>query len=130
MRGQHRGVRRNVPSAGAVSRSFARTDRATQEWRRHPRHRREIRRQPGPRLEGLFARIERWTRLDDHADVHWRSLSKDNILSVYGGDATSRLHDPGDPARIFTWLICETRDDKGNGILYRYKPEDGAGVDP
>ena len=27
------------------------------------------------------------------------------------------------------WLICETRDDKGNAVLYDYKPEDGAGVD-
>ena len=26
-------------------------------------------------------------------------------------------------------MICETRDDKGNGVLYRYKAEDGVGVD-
>ena len=31
--------------------------------------------------------------------------------------------------RIFSWLICETRDDKGNAVLYDYKAEDGAGVD-
>ena len=30
-----------------------------------------------PRIEGLFARIERWT--SDAGDVHWRSLSKDNV---------------------------------------------------
>jgi hypothetical protein len=35
-----------------------------------------------PRTEGLFARIERWTRLEDGA-THWRSISRDNILSVY-----------------------------------------------
>ena len=29
-----------------------------------------------PRVESLFARIERWTRKDG-GDVHWRSLSKD-----------------------------------------------------
>ena len=40
----------------------------------------------GPRIEGLFARIERWTRLED-GDVHWRSISRDNILTVYGSDA-------------------------------------------
>src|SRR5712691_7670189 len=33
-----------------------------------------------PRIEGLFARIERWTRLDT-GETHWRSLSKDNILT-------------------------------------------------
>src|SRR3954447_21890576 len=25
-----------------------------------------------PRIEGLFARIERWTNVDDPRDVHWR----------------------------------------------------------
>ena len=39
-----------------------------------------------PRIEGLFARIERWTRLDD-GTTHWRSISKDNVLTVYGFDA-------------------------------------------
>jgi RHS repeat-associated protein len=81
-----------------------------------------------PRIEGLFARIERWTRQAD-GDVHWRSLSKDNILTLYGKDANARIVDPTDPRRIFSWLICETRDDKGNALLYEYKREDGAGVD-
>jgi RHS repeat-associated protein len=81
-----------------------------------------------PRIEGLFARIERWTRQSDD-DVHWRSISRDNILTLYGKDQNSRIADPADPRRIFTWLLCETRDDKGNAILYEYKPEDGAGVD-
>jgi hypothetical protein len=81
-----------------------------------------------PRVEGLFARIERWTRRTD-GDVHWRSLSRDNILTLYGKDSKSRIADPTNPKRIFSWLICETRDDKGNAILYDYKAEDGAGVD-
>ncbi len=83
-----------------------------------------------PRIEGLFARIERWTRQSD-GDVHWRSISKDNILTLYGKDANSRIYAPdeGDSNRIFSWLICETRDTKGNAVLYEYKPEDGAGVD-
>src|SRR5256886_3537515 len=81
-----------------------------------------------PRIEGLFARIERWTRQSD-GDVHWRSISKDNILTLYGEGANSRITDPTDDLRVFTWLICETRDDKGNAVLYEYKPEDGVGVD-
>ena len=81
-----------------------------------------------PRIEGLFARIERWTRITDTADVHWRSISKDNILTIYGKDSNSRIADPESPTRIFSWLICETRDDKGNGVLYRYRAEDGSGV--
>lgn len=81
-----------------------------------------------PRIEGLFARIERWTNQADSRDVHWRSFSRDNILTIFGKDTNSRIADPADPKRIFTWLICETRDDKGNAIVYEYKPEDGAGV--
>ena len=81
-----------------------------------------------PRIEGLFARVERWTRKSD-GDVHWRSISRDNILSCYGKDANSRIADPLLPQRIFSWLICETRDDKGNAIVFEYKVEDGSGVD-
>lgn len=80
-----------------------------------------------PRIEGLFARIERWTR--DNGDTHWRSFSRDNILTIYGKDTSSRIaehnDDPAEPARVFSWLISETRDDRGNAIVYEYKPEDG-----
>ena len=81
-----------------------------------------------PRVEGLFAQIERWTRLAD-GDVHWRSLTRDNILTIYGQDPLARIADSADCTHVFTWLICETRDDKGNAILYEYKSEDGAGID-
>jgi RHS repeat-associated protein len=80
-----------------------------------------------PRIEGLFARIERWTGKD--GDVHWRSISPDNILSIYGKDETARIADPLDKRRIFSWLISETRDDKGNAIVYEYIAEDGGNVD-
>jgi RHS repeat-associated protein len=81
-----------------------------------------------PRVEGLFARIERWTRRSD-GDVHWRSISKDNLLTLYGQSDKARIADPQDLKRIFSWLICETRDDKGNAIVYEYKPEDDVNVD-
>jgi RHS repeat-associated protein len=81
-----------------------------------------------PRIEGLFARIERWTRTSD-GDAHWRSISRDNILTIYGKDQNACIASPTDPTHVFTWLICETRDDRGNAVLYEYKPEDGAGVD-
>ena len=82
-----------------------------------------------PRIEGLFTRIERWTRRSD-GDVHWRSISMDNVLTVYGEDSNSRIVDAADPLRIFSWLVCQTRNDKGDVVLYGYKPEDGAGIDP
>ena len=81
-----------------------------------------------PRIEGLFARIERWTRLDD-GDEHWRSISKDNTLTIYGRDERSRIFDPQNRHHIFSWLICESYDDKGNAIVYEYAAENGDGVD-
>src|SRR5215204_991836 len=80
-----------------------------------------------PRIEGLFARIERWTRKSD-GDTHWRSISRENITTLYGKTENSRISDPDDPSHIFSWLICESYDDKGNAILYQYKEENSQGV--
>lgn len=82
-----------------------------------------------PRIEGLFAQIERW-RHDGTGEIFWRSISKDNITSLYGTDAPSRIADPADPSRVFTWLLARTYDDRGNVANYEYKPEDGANVPP
>jgi RHS repeat-associated protein len=82
-----------------------------------------------PRVEGLFARIERWVNASDSKDVFWRSISKDNITRWYGKTAESRIAGPRDPMHIFSWLICESYDDKGNVVVYRYKPEDSQNVD-
>jgi RHS repeat-associated protein len=81
-----------------------------------------------PRIEGLFARIERWT---DTATgmTHWRSISKDNVTTLYGAHPDSRIADPADPTRVFSWLICESYDDKGNAACYEYKAEDSVGID-
>ncbi|MBK6795287.1 MAG: hypothetical protein IPG76_00380 [Acidobacteria bacterium] len=93
-----------------------------------------------PRIEGLFARIERWTNITS-GEIHWRSITKDNLTTLHGRDNYSRIFDPAEldqehptdlekahPKRIFSWLISESYDDKGNAILYEYKPEDSARV--
>ena len=82
-----------------------------------------------PRIEGQFARIERWSSMADPAQVFWRATSPDNVTSWYGRSDASRVRDPAAPARIFQWLLSETHDDKGNVVVYHYKPEDGADVD-
>jgi len=82
-----------------------------------------------PRIESLFAVIECWSKIGSPSDVHWRSISSDNVLAVYGLDPNSRIADPLDASHIFAWLLCETRDDKGNAALFRYKQEDGQNVD-
>ncbi|MGD1044162.1 MAG: SpvB/TcaC N-terminal domain-containing protein [Bacteroidota bacterium] len=76
-----------------------------------------------PRIEGLFARIERWTNTADPTDVFWRSISKDNITTWYGKTENSRIFDPSDQSHIFSWIICQSYDDKGNAIVYEYVEE-------
>ncbi len=81
-----------------------------------------------PRVEGSFARIERWT---DRAtgEIHWRSITRDNVTTVYGRTGASRVADPDNSARVFTWLICESHDDRGNAIVYEYAAENDDSVD-
>ena len=81
-----------------------------------------------PRTEGAFTRIERWTRLAD-GDVHWRSITRDNIAHRYGEDPDARIADPDDPRRVFSWLLCRSDDGRGNAIVYEYLAESGDGVD-
>jgi hypothetical protein len=86
-----------------------------------------------PRNDGLFARIERWTEVAT-GDIHWRSISRDNVTTLYGRTNEGRIFDPDDsdpqhPTRIFSWLVCQTYDDKGNAIVYRYAQESEENVD-
>src|SRR6266702_4340957 len=46
-----------------------------------------------PRIEGLFARIERWTN-QRSGGIHWRSITKDNITTLYGERVNSSIADP------------------------------------
>lgn len=80
-----------------------------------------------PRTEGLFARIERWTRAD--GDVHWRVTTRDNVNHRYGQTSGARITHPTVGAKVFSWLLEESRDDRGHVVRYVYKAEDGAGVD-
>lgn len=43
-----------------------------------------------PRVEGLFARIERW-RSNTSGRVHWKTVSRDNVTSLYGQRENSRI---------------------------------------
>ena len=81
-----------------------------------------------PRIEGLFSRIERWTNATT-GEIHWRSISRENITTIYGLTAESRISDPGDPKRVFSWLICQNYDDKGNAVVFTYEEENSDGVD-
>jgi RHS repeat-associated protein len=106
--------RRPGPAGTAILDVLDRGDHVVQQYR--------------PRVEGLFARIERRTLKADGSS-HWEVTTKDNVTHVYGRSATTQIVDPKDPTRVFSWLLEESRDDRGNVVAYDYKAEDGAGVD-
>jgi RHS repeat-associated protein len=81
-----------------------------------------------PRIEGLFALIERWVEQSAPANMFWRTISRENVTTWYGRSKDSRIVDPNDATHIFQWFICETHDDKGNVVQYTYKREDATGV--
>jgi len=80
-----------------------------------------------PRIEGLFSRIERWTNTSSGVS-HWRTISRDNVTTIFGFDENSRIADPEDPRRVFSYLTYLSFDDKGNATLYQYASEDSAGI--
>ncbi len=80
-----------------------------------------------PRIEGLFARIERW-RNDITGEIYWRAITKDNITSIYGDTPASRIFDPTDNKHVFSWLLARSYDDKGNVIVYEYAAENDQNV--
>lgn len=81
-----------------------------------------------PRIEGLFARIERWAAIEG-PEIKWKVTSKDNITTLFGWTENARITKPGDAAKIFEWLPEFVFDDKGNCAHYNYKQEDAAGFD-
>jgi RHS repeat-associated protein len=80
-----------------------------------------------PRVEADFARIERW---DENAtgDTHWRTISRDNVTSLYGLSTASRITDPASADRVFSWLLERSYDARGNIVVYDYQAEDATGV--
>ncbi|WP_053082745.1 SpvB/TcaC N-terminal domain-containing protein [Bacillus cereus] len=79
-----------------------------------------------PRIEGLFARIERWSGKTSH-EIKWRIITKENVTTLFGWSEGSRISDPKNANKIFEWLPELVFDDKGNCAHYIYKKEDDKG---
>ena len=80
-----------------------------------------------PRVEGLFARVERWQR-HGVGTSHWRTITRDNVTSIFGYDNEGRVYDPDDSHRAFSYLLQLSFDDKGNAIRYTYIADDSRGL--
>lgn len=81
-----------------------------------------------PRIEGLFARIERWMEKASGI-LKWRIITKDNVTTLLGWSADSVIADPKDDRKIAEWFPEFVFDDKGNCTRYFYKKEDEKGFD-
>lgn len=81
-----------------------------------------------PRIEGLFARIERWTE-KANGRIKWRVISKENTTTLFGWSTNSIVSNPEDSNKIYEWLPEFVFDDKGNCNQYIYKKEDEVGFD-
>jgi Salmonella virulence plasmid 65kDa B protein len=80
-----------------------------------------------PRIEGLFARVERRTHVVT-GDVHWRSITADDVTSIFGLSPGARVTNPKNPLQVFRWLLEATFDPLGHATFYEYKAEDLTGV--
>ncbi len=81
-----------------------------------------------PRIEGLFARIERWIEKGNRR-IKWRVIAKENTTTLFGWTDNSIISNPDDPTKIYEWLPEFVFDDKGNCSQYIYKKDDKIGFD-
>lgn len=83
-----------------------------------------------PTIDSGSMRIEKWTRKDDILDVHWRTITSNNVTTIYGDNDACRIFDILNGCkRIFSWMLSRSYDDRGNAIEYVYKSEDGKGIE-
>lgn len=80
--------------------------------------------------EQAFTRFEKWVEKAT-GEVHWRTRSKNNILSVYGLESSglTKIDNPENRHQVFTWLLEAQYDNLGNAVHYQYKKENGEKVD-
>ena len=101
-------------------------DDVTRNWSRHTLPAFDV---TARGSRGLFAGIERWTDGGETGGFTGVPSRKDNVTTWYGKTRKAELPDPADATRIFSWLICESYDDKGNAVVYIYASENDESVD-
>jgi hypothetical protein len=80
-----------------------------------------------PRVEGAFARIERW-QLDANDAGFWLVHGGDGGLHLYGKRDSARVFPAAAPHKVAEWLLEESVSPTGEHILYEYQAEDDRGL--
>ncbi|WP_114516962.1 SpvB/TcaC N-terminal domain-containing protein [Wolbachia endosymbiont of Cylisticus convexus] len=73
-----------------------------------------------PRVEGLFAKIERLISKNDNR-IYWQVTSKDGSIAIYGKNEQAQIYDTSNKQHIAEWLLEELSDVYGNKIFYYYR---------
>ncbi|SFW15381.1 SpvB/TcaC N-terminal domain-containing protein [Chitinophaga sancti] len=72
--------------------------------------------------EEAFTLIEQWQN-DATKNIFWKTISKDNQVTIYGKSADTSILNPAEPTQVCRWLIESVTDSKGNKIQFSYKRE-------
>lgn len=80
-----------------------------------------------PQLDVTYIRYELWTEAATRLS-YWRSVDANGTVTLYGTDGDSRISDPADQTRIFSWLVASNEDVYGNKMRFTYRRENADGV--
>ncbi len=83
-----------------------------------------------PRQLNDFSLIEYW-QLESEPESpasFWKVTSKDHVISIFGRTDYAQIVNPDNNSQVFSWLLEEVYDTKGNHQLYHYKKENSLNV--
>lgn len=72
-----------------------------------------------PDNETSFQLIFYWENVQNGLS-YWEVTDPDNTQHTYGKDASATISNPANPQQIFQWNLQESRDAKGNRVIYSY----------
>lgn len=81
-----------------------------------------------PQVIRTWIRIELWEKPGQPGCEHWKAVSGDNIVSLFGKDPASRI-EASQRSKTSAWLLSERYDCLGNTEMYSYKQEDTVNID-
>jgi virulence plasmid B protein len=77
-----------------------------------------LRRGPQTRM----STIEGWRDIRS-GEMHWRTITSGKVTTIAASTTASRIADPTNQARVFSWLVCASYDDMGNAAVYDYRTD-------
>ena len=78
-----------------------------------------------PRKEGTFSLIEYWQpkSAPESNQCFWKITGRDHVISIFGKNPQAQIANPDNPDQVFSWLLEESYDAKGDHQLFFYKQE-------